>query len=1028
MNSHTKLKLRALITVLVLFVFGLAANAQQINVSGVVKDAITGEAILGASIFEKGTTKGIISNMNGAFTLSVSSNAVLIIKYVGYLPVEVPVAGKNNLVIQLKENSVALGEVVAIGYGVVRKNDATGSVTAIKPDRINKGLTTNAQDMITGKIAGVTVISDGGTPGGSSQIRIRGGSSLNASNDPLIVIDGLAMDNDGIKGVANPLSTVNPNDIETFTVLKDASATAIYGSRASNGVIIITTKKGDKNGKLKVSYDGNFSVSTVKKTLDVLTGDQFRNLVNKLYPGGSTDATINKNDSITRSLLGNQNTDWQSKIFQTAFSQDHNINIYGGYKNVPYRASLGYTNQNGIVKTSSFERYTAAISLTPSLFDDHLKINLNAKGMYAKNRYADGGVVGSASLMDPTQPVYSTDPVDVSNFGGYWQWYNTKTTTASGVTTTTYPYNSIATKNPVATLALKNDVSNAYDFIGSADIDYKFHFFPDLRAHLNLGIDASNGQQDLYISKQATSDDGYGRNGYDIVSKTNKSLNGYLQYAKELDKHNFDIMGGYEWQHFYREGNSAYRGLDQEWLNPDTKKLDYYNITSNIWRTESYLVSFFGRLNYSFDRKYLATVTLREDGTSRFSAANRWGLFPAAALAWKINEEDFLKDKNIFSELKLRLGYGVTGQQNLTGSLVNDPNYAYIPVYQISKEGAYYPTDSTYNKTNRPNAYNPKLKWEETSTLNAGLDYGIFNGRITGTIDYYSRNTTDLINIVDAPAVSNFSNKILSNIGSLKNKGVEFSINAKAITTKDLTWEVGFNVTYNENKITKLTSSSNSKPVGVGGISSGVGSNIQAFAVDQPAYSFYVYHQVYDSISGKPIEGTFYDRNGKKTTSPIVEDKYFYKKAAPDVTMGFTSKLIYKNIDFSFTLRSSIGNYVYNDVAAGRANLGSGSVFYSGYLSNRPVSALYTNFVEDKTFFSDYYVQNASFVRCDNISLGYSFKNLFKGISSGRIYATVQNVFVITSYKGLDPELSSGIDNNIYPRPMVSLVGLSLNF
>jgi iron complex outermembrane receptor protein len=1017
---HFKLKLRAIATFLVMFVISATLSAQKTSISGIVKDASTGEVILGANIFEKGTSNGTITNLDGQFTLSVAANATLLVKYVGYSAMEVPVAGKTNLIIQLKEDAIALGEVVAIGYGTVKKNDATGSVTAIKPDKLNKGLTTNAQDMIIGKIAGVSVITDGGAPGAGAQIRIRGGSSLSAQNDPLIVIDGLAMDNDGLAGLSNPLSSVNPNDIESFTVLKDASATAIYGSRASNGVIIITTKKGDKKDKLRVSYDGNFSVSSVKKTLDVLNAAQFRELVNKLYPGGSTDPKINTNDSITRSLLGNEDTDWQSQIYQNAFSHDHNINLYGGYKNVPYRVSVGYTNQNGILKTSNFERYTGAISLSPSLLDDHLKINLNAKGMLVNNQYADGGAVGAASAMDPTQPVTSTDPIYVNNFGGYWQWYNAKT--VNGVTT--YPYNSLAVKNPLATLNQKDDKATAKEMIASADIDYKFHFLPELRAHLNLGIDDSKGRKDLYIVKEAASDEGFGRMGYENMTKTNKSLNFYMQFAKEISKHKFDVMGGYEWQHFARSGDSKYQGLTKNVYNKALNDSVGFNYYENVWKTESFLVSFFGRLNYSYGNKYLATVTLREDGTSRFSPENRWGLFPAAAFAWKINEEEFMKDLDVFSDLKLRLGYGITGQQN-----INQGDYPYIPVYQLNQEGAFYPTDSTYHTTYRPNAYNSKLKWEQTATSNVGLDFGVLKGRITGSLDYYMRKTTDLINVVDVPAGSNFSNRVISNIGSLQNQGVEFSINVKAISTKDLIWEIGYNATYNQNKITKLISGTGENyKVATGGISSGVGSNIQAHAVGHPASSFFVYHQVYDSITGKPIEGTFLDKNGKVTTSPVEDDKYYFKKPTADVTMGLSSKLIYKNFDLGISLRASLGNYVYNDVAASRSNMGAGIVFYSGYFSNRPVSALYTDFKEQKTFFSDYYVQDASFLRCDNITLGYSFKNLYDVISSGRFYITAQNPFFITKYKGLDPELSSGIDNNIYPRPMITVIGLSLNF
>jgi TonB-dependent starch-binding outer membrane protein SusC len=1017
--NHSKLKLRAIVAVFAMFVLGLNANAQQLSVSGIVKDAANGDPILGASIIEKGTSKGIITDVNGKFTISVATNATLVVKYLGYLSVEVPISGRTNIVVQLKENSIALGEVVAIGYGVVRKNDATGSITAIKPDKLNRGLTTNAQDMITGKIAGVVVTSGGGTPGGGATIRIRGGSSLSASNDPLIVIDGLAMDNDGIKGVANPLSTINPNDIETFTVLKDASATAIYGSRASNGVIIITTKKGEKGSKLKVSYDGNMSISTIRNQIKVLTGDQFRAMVN--------DTTLYKFKSDILAKLGTANTDWQNQIYQSANSTDHNINLTGAFKNTPYRFSFGYTNQDGIIKTSNFERYTGALSLSPSFFDDHLKININAKGMLAKNRYADGGVVGAAMSMDPTQPVTSDLPA-FKPFGGYWEWLKSDGSA-----------NNLATRNPVATLNQKSDVAHSSDFIGSAEIDYKFHFLPELRAHLNLGIEASQGKQDLYIPLQAAGNSPYGREGWDQQSKTNKSLNFYLQYAKEIEKNKFDIMGGYEWQHFYREGSSEYQGLIKNVYNKDLNDSVGNSYIKSIFKTESYLVSFFGRLNYSYDGKYLATVTLRDDGTSRFAPENRWGLFPAAALAWKINEEDFMKDKKIFSDLKLRLGYGITGQQN-----INQGDYPYIPVYTTSQVGAYYQFDSTFVVTSRPDAYNTKLKWEQTTTWNAGLDFGILNNRITSSLDYYYRVTNDLINVVSVPSGTNFRSKVISNIGSLYNRGFEFTINAKPIQTKDLTWDISYNLTYNQNQITKLTTGNvPGYIVETGGTFQG---SAQAHAVGQPANSFYVYKQKYDA-NGKPIEiGAYKDPNnislGKyKDIDAFVDmnndsiintkDKYFNHNQNADFTMGLSSKVIYKNFDFGFTLRASIGNYVYNAVAAGNLNVGESGIWNSLlFYQNKPVSAFDANFkgTSTLTFLSDYFVQDASFVKCDNITLGYSFKNLFNVISSGRIYATVQNPFVLTPYKGLDPEIYGGIDNNIYPRAMVTLVGISLNF
>ncbi len=997
-----------------MFASALSLSAQTSAVTGIVKDAASGEPLFGVNILQKGSTNGTITDLNGAFSLNVPSNATLVFKYVGYQVLEVPVAGKKTLVVSMSEDAVAIGEVLVIGYGTVKKNDATGSVTAIKPDAMNKGLTTNAQDMIQGKIAGVSVITSGGQPGAGAQIRIRGGSSLSASNDPLIVIDGLALDNDGIKGVSNFLSTINPNDIESFTVLKDASATAIYGSRASNGVIIITTKKGTKNQKPRITYEGNTSLSTLSKTMDVLSADEFRTLVNEKF---ATQPEV-------LAILGTANTDWQKQIYQNAFSQDHSFSISGGLKNVPYRVSYGYTNQDGIIKTSNFERHTASLSLTPTFLDDHLRVNINAKGMLVKNRYADTGAVGAAIAMDPTQPVYSDQEPYKTSFGGYFQWYQ--------MIDGSPLFNSLAVRNPVSSLELRSDIANSNNVILNGDFDYKFHFLPDLNAHLSLGTERSYGKQELYSPVTAASDHTFGRIGWDETSKTRETLNAWLQYAKEIGASKFDVMGGYEWQKTYKEGSSFYRGIMRFDSNGDKvvdENDEYKDVRENSWKSQKYLVSFFGRANYSYLNKYLLTATVRWDGSSVFAKENRWGVFPSFAFAWKANEEDFLSEINEIDDLKVRLGYGITGQQD-----INQGDQPYLPVYEKNITGAYYPfgsTDSlTYVPTSRPNVYNKNLKWEETTTWNAGVDFAFFKSRISGSLDYYFRTTNDLLNVVDISMGTNFSNRVIYNIGSLQNQGVELAINGRIISKKDISWEIGFNATRNVNTITKLTSGSGEGYyVGTGGISTGVGANAQAHMVGYPASSFYVYKQKYDE-NGKPVEGEMEDLNNDSKINS--DDLYMYKKPAPDVMLGLSSKLVYKAFDFSFNIRSNIGNYVYNDVAARNKNLEGTGIFSSDFLINKPKSAFETNFILNKNggtqALSDYYVQNASFLRCDNITFGYSFKKLFNVISNGRIYASVQNPFVLTGYSGLDPEKDNGIGNDLYPRPTISLVGLSLQF
>mgnify|MGYP005904137657 FL=1 len=1003
------LRLKALLVLLVGLFLSIGAFAQQIAVKGHVKDT-TGEPVIGANVLVKGTTNGTITDFDGNFMLNVPKDAILSVSFVGYKTAEVKAA--PTVMITLEDDSQVLDAVVVIGYGSVKKNDMTGSVTAIKPDKLNKGLITNAQDMMTGKIAGVSVVSKGGAPGAGATIRIRGGSSLTAENDPLIVIDGLAMDNKGVKGLSNPLSMVNPNDIESFTVLKDASATAIYGSRASNGVIIITTKKGQAGARPTISYDGNLSVSNVKSTVDVMDGNQFRSFIKDIWG----------EDSEAYSKLGNANTDWQKEIFRAAVSTDHNLTISGGLKNMPYRVSFGYTNQNGILKTSKFERYTASVSLAPSFFQDHLKVNANLKGMIAKNRYADGNAVGSAVSFDPTQSVRSDDPYHQYYFDGFFQW----NTDASSLNDDTWKrtFNGNAPGNPVALLEEKNDRAISKSLIGNLELDYKFHFLPDLHAHVNGGMDLSTGKQYTDVSPYSSTNNYYGSYGWEEKDKYNLSLNAYLQYSKDFtDKHRFDVMAGYEWQHFHDTSDQEYWGLYPLSNNVVENRGQRYNNTASGSATESYLVSFFGRVNYTLLDRYLFTATVRQDGSSRFHKDNRWGLFPSFALGWKLKEEAFLKDVDVLSDLKLRLGYGITGQQN-----INSGDYPYLAVYETNKDGAYYPILGE-GITYRPNAYNPDLKWEKTTTYNVGVDFGFLNNRINGSVDYYYRKTTDLLNSVFVSAGTNFKNKVLSNVGSLENSGVEFSINSKPVVTTDWTWDLGFNITYNKNEITKLTTGDSENYYVAAGDNIGGGRDMKAMAhaVGHPASSFYVYQQVYDE-NGRPIENEFVDRNGDGTING--DDRYFYKKPTADVLMGLTSRLSYKSWDFSFSLRASLNNYVYNSVEAGGSDCNPTSIYSFGALNNRPLMGVANNIQskDDNTLLSDYFVQNASFMKCDNITLGYSFKKLFGAPIGGRVYAAVQNVFTISKYKGLDPEVENGLDNNIYPRPLTTLIGLSLNF
>ncbi|MCK9640099.1 MAG: TonB-dependent receptor [Prolixibacteraceae bacterium] len=984
-----------------LAVFTLPAFAQEKSISGTVSDASTKEPLVGVTIQVAGTTTGAATDFDGKFTLKVTPGQKLIISFVGYVSQTIVPGQQTTLKIALAPQTQGLDEVVVIGYGTVKKNDATGAVSTVSSKDFAKGGITSPQDLIVGKSAGTVITSSGGAPGSGATIRIRGGSSMSASNDPLIIIDGFPVSNSGISGLANPLTTINPNDIETFTVLKDASATAIYGSRASNGVILITTKKGSAGKPMKIEYNGTMSVNTIPAYMDVLSGDEVRSMA---YDLASKSAVGLSMSSLNR--LGKENTNWQKQIYQNALAHDHNISMSGGIKTMPYRASLGYTNQNGILKTTNMERSTLAIGLDPTFLDNHLKVSVNLKGSYTKQNFGDQGAVGSAVFYDPTQAVMNGN----TKFGGYYTWVNLSDVLADGTMDPNGSPNPIGVSNPVALLNQTDNRSTVQRSLGNVQFDYKFHFLPELRANLNMGYDyfTTKGHNNATSDAAFTFRNGIGRkNDY---SQTGKSqlLDFYLNYVKEIKSisSKIDATAGYSWQHFYKDGSSFVRNGDETQISDNSTFIN-----------ENYLVSFFGRLNYTLLDRYLLTVTIRDDGSSRFAEANRWGLFPAAALAWKIKDESFLKNVNAVSDLKLRLGWGITGQQDIG----ND--FPYLPVYRESTATAQYQFGNTFYKTMRPNPYDANIKWEQTTTYNAGLDFGFMKNRITGSIDAYKRETKDLLNFIPIAAGSNFSNFLTTNVGNLENRGIEFSITGMVIQSKNLNWSVGFNAAYNENKITKLTKTDdpNYPGVDVGLIGGGVGNFIQNQRVGFPSNSFFVFQQVYGS-NGMPIEGLYVDRTGSGGTITSNNlNKYHYKKPAPDYTLGINSRIEYKQFDFSFSGRANIGNYVYNNVASGA--LYSTVYNQSGFFNNLPRlinNAKFTN----TQYFSDFYIENASFFRMDNMSIGYNFDKFVKA----RLSLTVQNAFTITKYKGLDPEVNGGIDNNFYPRPRVFVLGVNLTF
>ncbi len=970
-----------------LFVSTNILLAQEMTITGKVIDADNGEPIPGATVVIKGTTTGTITDFDGNFSVKAQKGNELAFSFVGYKTVTVVIDQQKKLNISLRSETIGVDEVVVIGYGTVKKDDATGSVSAVSSDDFNKGAITSAQELLTGKSAGVVITSAGGAPGSGSTIRIRGGSSLNASNDPLIIVDGVPISNSGVNGDANFLSFVNPNDIETFTVLKDASATAIYGSRASNGVILITTKKGKRGKALKINYNGNVSVASAIKYIDVYSADEFRKIALEKKELYNVD---------TYDKLGSYDTDWQSEIFRTSVSHDHNLNFTGSYKSLPYRVSVGYTNQNGILKNTDMQRFTGSVNLNPTFLDNSLKVNFSGKVMYTKNNFGDAGAIGSAINMDPTQPIKDGNKA----MAGYFQW-------------PTYGAN-LGTPNPVEQLMAADNKSDVTRFIGNVQINYALPFLPELKANLNLAGDYAKGEghnnRPVTSPSILVSPSNWGKlNDYSDTRK-NSLLDFYLNYNKKFGKaHALDLTGGYSWQHFQSEGDSYTRSVKD-------KNHPLLKIEEKDFSTENYLVSFFGRANYTLLDKYLFTATVRYDGSSRFKDDNQWGVFPSFAFAWKINKESFLKDFDALTNLKLRLGWGITGQQDI-GS-----DYPAQARYILASQGSYYYFNGKYIPTLRPDAYDPNIKWEETTTQNIGIDFGFFKNRITGNVDVYKRETKDLLNTVTIPSGSNFSNKLLTNVGSLENTGIEASLNLMAISKEDMSLELGLNFTYNKNEITKLLLTDDPNYIGVLYGDAFTGQN-QVTRVGQPAYSFFVNKQIYDS-KGNPIEGLYEDISGKGgVVAGDNEDKYVYQKPVADYLLGFSFRYNYKNLSVSASTRANIGNYVYNAVAAGASY---DQIQQIGYWKNMPKYLDDTKFVK-RQFTSDYFVENASFFKLDNLTFGYNLDNVFDKVNA-QVSFTVQNVFTITKYKGIDPEVNGGIDNNFYPRPRTFMLGLSLNF
>ena len=977
------LLLRLLFSILLIPVSAYAQN--QKTVTGTVIDE-TGEPLIGATVKVVGKSIGAITDFDGHYSLTVPADTKqLSFSYVGYKDYIADITS-NVINVTMKPNSKVLDEVVVIGYGVRKKDDLTGSVSSVGEKDFNKGVISSPEELVNGKIAGVQIVNGGGSPTSGATIRVRGGASLNASNDPLIVRDGVPMEVGGsVSGSGNFLSLINPNDIESMTILKDASSTAIYGSRASNGVIIITTKKGKGDG-IKISFQTTNSVSTKTKTSDMLSTDEFIGIVNEL------------GTEHQKSLLGGTRTDWNDQIFQTAFGTDNNLSISGRATSwLPFRVSAGAYSQDGILKTDNVKRFTGNMNLTPSFFNDELRFQFGLKATYSKNRFADTDAIWGGATLNPTIPVYSGNDA----FGGY-----NEAVDANGVPVTG------ALANAVGRLNQYKSTSDVYRVIGNVDVDWNIRWVKGLRLHATGGYDWSKGEGHVVVPKEAFSF--YTTGGRDYIYGPQKNYNRlltlYANYNRDFDAidSNIDATFGYDYQ-YWKYATPFYAELNTEGVQQST--------TAATDQRHS-LISYYGRLNYTLMKRYLLTATVRRDGSSRFAKDNRWGTFPSVALAWRVSQENFFEPlRGIVNDFKLRASYGVTGQQDGIG------NYGYIPVYTAGLDGAQYQFGGKPIYTYRPEAYNPDLKWETTKSWNYGFDLSLLNNRFTLSADYYTRKTENLLATVPVPAGTNFDKAMLENVGNVDSKGLELAVTAHVVDTKDWSWNVTANAAWQRVRIKNLTLTPGA-PSPDTEVGPWIDSyQMQVFSTDYAPYSFYLYKQLYDQETGRPIEGMYADLDGDGQIT--TKDRYHHHSPAPDWILGFSTSLSYKKWTLSTSMRANIGGYIFNGMAM---NTGAWETMsYNDYqLNNLNRSFLDTRF-QRRQYLSDYYLENASFLKMDNLQLAYDFGKVYKSLNL-HVSAMLQNVFTITKYKGVDPESMNGVDTAIYPRPRTFSVTVGLNF
>jgi iron complex outermembrane receptor protein len=1016
----------------------------QTTLTGTVIDEADTSPIPGVNILVKGTTNGAATDFDGKYSIKVNQGDVLVFSYVGYVTQEVTYTGQSTIDISMVGDTAQLDEIVLIGYGSVKKEDATGSVDVVSSKDFNQGAIVSTDQLLNGKAAGVRITNNGGSPDSAPNIRIRGGASLNASNNPLIVIDGVPIGSANPAGVSNPLSLVNPNDIESFSILKDASATAIYGARASNGVIIITTKKGT-SGEVKFNFNSDVSIGTAPDGLNMMNGNEYVRFIQEFYPNqvgllGVPLNSVQTNENVSQ-IIDTPNgqraiydTDWRDAIYRTAITTNTNFSARANlFEKIPFRASVGYTNANGVVLNDDYERYTASFKLTPTLLDGNLKIDANAKAILAeKNAIDAGGAIGNAISFNPTQPVFNNAPNNP--FAGFFE-----NTIATGTNNQTLVDGG---QNPLGILQLRDRPEDAFRFLGNVELDYSLPFVPGLKVVANIGLDASrssieerflNGSIGTVFNRSSDDNGNYlfnpGVNYEEEQNITNTTFDFYTQYNKEYENgflSKFDAQLGYSYQNFKNDGNQVrYQlnpstGLREIQENPQNPNNRYFN----SWNIQS----FFGRTNFTLADKYLFTFSVRADASSLFVQddvwdSDVWGIFPAAAFAWQIKKEKFLENVNFVSDLKLRLGWGLTGQQDVT-TVGGVGFYPSVPLFDVgSGTSQYFPGAPLYSARD----FNPDLTWETTTTYNIGLDFGFFNNRFSGSLDTYYRETEDLLSSVNVPPGQGLRNVFISNVGETESRGFELNLNVNPVETDNFSLNINGNISYNYTELTSLGSQEFLEDTGSN--VRGTGTNLKYSFVGDQLFGAYVFKQIYDG-DGNPIPGAFVDRNGDNVLD--FEDRYL-TQLAPNWTFGFGINFNYKNWDFSSSFRGQIGGNVFNlnqinygftesAVPQNAQSLNNVLNFYDG-----SANSVFTDYTNANNLFSDHFLEDASFLRCDNIALGHRFDNIIKN-GTVRFYAAVTNPFLITDYSGQDPENFGGIDSNFYPRPTTYTFGLNLDF